>query len=133
MKFFLIGALLLSVSSVTAQTKGDRKITVSVTDTADLFNRVSLYLYEHGYSADQKDQAVQFIETAPRRLTRWNAYQKIRVLVKGSEVVITSTVTVDKDSGDVQFRGGKGSIFRDCWDNMEALAAAFPGQTSYSK
>lgn len=127
-----------------AQQKKDSKIIVTPSDTSNLINRVALWLYDNGYSIDQKDESVKFIQSSEKTMKRWGVSQKLRVLVKDSTMVITGSysfntsvtvagVTMENTFDPVLFMGRKGSIMMDAWDEMVRLAKDFGSVIAYSK
>lgn len=132
---YIILPLLLVTCIANAQQKKDSKIIVAATDTTNAFNMVALKLYEAGYTVDQRDDQVKFLVTEPKYLKRWNAYLRIRAIQKGTTIVFSGEVNLpsfDKRFDQLEYVGAKGSINRDSWEQIDAIARQL-GTVSYSK
>jgi hypothetical protein len=125
---FLIPAICFS------QSKGDTKIIVKASDTANLFNRVVSYLYEQGYSLERKDEVAGFLQTDEREMKKYTAFYKIKALVKDGTITFTSVMklpTMEKTFSDVSWTKGD-SFYRRVWNIVDEIARQF-GAVSYSR
>ena len=117
--------ILLPVSSF-AQKKGDTKIILNNTD----FDKVTLALFENGYTIDNKDEKLKFISTKTKDLgsigVRIRAIQKDSTITLSGEVVDRALMIVIRSSEPIytpiQFGGMKGSTRRDSWNELAKLA-----------
>lgn len=137
--------LLLFCSSICfCQSKGDTKIIVTPADTSNLFNRIVLFLYESGYTLESKDETLRFIATSEKSLKKLNASMKLRVLEKEGKCIITGFTAFnfelkilgakqERTFDSVKFGAMKGSVNRECWNEMEAVARNFGTEIQYSK
>jgi hypothetical protein len=118
-----------------AQSKGDTKVIVTVTDTANLFNRVAMVLYEKGYSLAQKDESLHFMATNEKATKYANV--KINVLVKGNEVTLygdmDATFTIIVDYEPIVFRGVNGSLYKRVFAELQSIAEKIGGEIRYGK
>jgi hypothetical protein len=141
MKILFTLLVLLFAQFVYCQSKGDSKIVVVAADTSDLFNRVVMYFYEHGYTVAQKDPLLGFVATDEKGYGSVSI--KVNALVKGSTIVFTSMwasnisldfggVKSERNFSPVKYGGVKGSDYRLTWDETAKIAKAF-GEVSYSK
>jgi hypothetical protein len=51
-----------------SQVKKDTKIIATITDTANVFNRLALAFYDRGYSFEQKDKELFFLATNEKKI-----------------------------------------------------------------
>jgi hypothetical protein len=118
-----------------AQSKGDTKVIVTATDTANLFNRVAMVLYEKGYSLAQKDESLQYMATNEKATKYANV--KINVLVKGNEVTLygdmDATFTIIVDYEPIVFRGVNGSLYKRVFAELQSIAEKIGGEIRYGK
>jgi hypothetical protein len=145
MKYILVSALFLMCTlSSFAQEKKDAKITVTVKDTINLFNRVALALYEKGYSLANKDSQAGFIATDEKPVPKTAGSMKIRALVKDSTITFTGLMAIDVEMkilgtklertfDPVTFWGEKNGSYKICWREMESIAKQFGDKITYSK
>jgi hypothetical protein len=133
MKFLLI--LLLCPFLSFAQSKGDTKVIITAPDSAGLFNKVAMVLYERGYSLAQKDEALKFMATN-EKTTKW-ANIKVNALVKGNEVTLSgdmdATFTVIVDYEPMIFLGMKNSLYKRVFAELQAIADKIGGEIRYGK
>lgn len=126
--------LLLIPTICFAQSKGDTKIIVKTSDTANLFNRVVSYLYDNGYSLERKDSEAGFLLTDEREMKKYTCLYKIKALVKDGTITFTSTMklpTLDNSFSEVHWTKGD-SFYRRVWDIVDEAAKQF-GSVSYSR
>lgn len=126
-----------------SQEKKDSKIIVTASDTASLFDRVALAFYEKGFTLEQKDEKVKFLATADKTLkSNANFDYRYRALIKGNQITFFGEIALNHDFivktktkqfDPIEFRGTKGSAFRDTWDEMESIARQFGTEIRYSK
>ena len=139
MKYLVLFLLLPFVS--TSQEKKASKVIVIAKDTSNLFKRVSAFLLADGYTFEQRDEELQFIATAGKKMPRSGGSGKLRASIKDSIVTITGLVTVESllSKGDattfepVSYKGMNGSLNMKVWNEMVAVARKLGEQISYSK
>lgn len=133
--------LLLIPTLCFSQDKKDKKIIVTVSDTANLFSKVKLSLYEQGYTVEQSDEQLKFIATGEKSLGSRSI--KLRTLIKEGKITFTGTFANDvtlsfggakaeRTFMELYYGGMKGSDLRIAWNEMEKVAKSF-GQITYSK
>lgn len=126
--------LLLSIGCY-SQSKGDSKIIVNVTDTANLFTRVVKSLYERGYTMEAKEMG--FIVTNDKDLKKYPFKIKVSISVNGS-MTITGKIKpaykteFENSYFDVSFKGEKNNPFKEAFAEMAEIGKLF-GSISYSK
>ena len=144
MKYQLLLPFLLLSTGLFAQAKNDSKIIVVPADTVNLFDKLITLLYKEGYTVKTEDKTRGVLITEERTL---NAYYnpKVRLrLFMGSTVTITGEVdaNVDFSTGfaklksafePIVFKGMKGSILRNAWNEMDRMAKLIGEQRSYNK
>lgn len=137
----LLAALCLSLSA-TAQTKKDTKITVTVQDTAGLFNKVAMLLYDKGYGIQRKDESLKVISSDEKTISSGSV--KYRFILKDFTVIISgdvaSNVTLsiggakaERSFSPIYYGGMKNSILRLGWNEMVSLAKELGTEIVYSK
>jgi len=136
--------LILSPLFSFGQAKKDSKIVVTVLDTANLFNRTVLYLYEQGYALEAKDEALKYISTKDKPLGKQSASIKVNVLVKDSILTISGAIaddvqltiggiTTTRTFMPIEYRGLKRSAMMLAWEELEKIAKSFGTLLTYSK
>lgn len=131
---FLICALVSS-----AQKTKDTKVTVAVSDTANLFAKVTRSLYEQGYTITLKDEQAKFIDTDWRQLKKTAGKVKTRILFIDNTIQFSSKYKLAFESAfgememDISNNGSKGSDVKIYWEELVRLAKLFGGNVSYSK
>jgi hypothetical protein len=133
-----VSLLLLPFISI-GQNKKDTKIIVTVTDTTNLFNRLALAFIEKGYTLEQKDKELGFIATGEKTHPKMAASKKLRAQIIKGTIIFTGLVALDSQIAGLartfdplQYRGAKGSVFMDAWEEMKGIASQF-GTLAYSK
>jgi hypothetical protein len=136
MKAILLSLVLIPTLCFSQQKK-DSKIIVTASDSVNLVNRLSLALYEKGYSLEQKDEGLGFISTSEKQMEKFALKMKLKVLIKGSVITITGEAGTVMDgipiSTAITFNGSKRSPMMDGWKEMESIAKQFGNNVSYSK
>jgi hypothetical protein len=120
--------LLLVPTFSFAQKKGDTKI---ILDTMS-FDKISLVLFENGYSIDTKDEKLKFLSSKTKDIgsigVRIRIIQKDSVMVLSGEVVDRAAMIVLRSNepiySRIQVGGMKGSTRRDSWNEIVNLAKA---------
>jgi len=141
MKYTYLLLLLISFNA-SAQTKGDKKIIVSVSDTANLFSRLALSFLEKGYTLENKDQQLGFLSTKEKSLEKLGASTRMKALIKENSIIFSGDVASDVEMKiwdikmertflPLEYRNNK-SAFGYGWKRMEEIAKEF-GTLSYSK
>lgn len=117
--------------------KGANKILVSLSDTANIMQRVSLALYKKGYSIKQKDESLHFIATNSKGLNNAPSEITIHVLIADKTAIISgqaATVSMgNKLMQDVEYSGAKNSTNRIQWDELESIANVIGSNIQYRK
>ena len=137
--------LLISVVSYSQDKppKGTTRMAVTVTDTTNLYNRISLLLYEKGFSIDNRDQGLGFIASSEKVVNDFCS-MKVHILIKDSTVTITPFLATNISTGSGMFKtersfetikygGMKGSGQRIAWEETMSIAAAFGTKFTYLK
>jgi len=115
-------ALLLVPAFSFGQKKGDTKIVI---DTVS-FDKISVVLFENGYTVDNKDEKLKFLSTKTKDIgsigVRIRIMQKDSTLIISGEVVDRALMIVLKSNEpiyyNIQFGGMKGSTRRDSWNEI---------------
>jgi hypothetical protein len=126
------------------QQKKDSKIIVTVQDTANLFDRVTLQLYERGYTLEQKDQALGFLSTTEKPLPKATGSIKVKAIMKDSTITFSAVQALDfevqlfgtkmqRTFEPVHYIGAKNSINMKAWNELQAIAELFTGRIYYGK
>jgi hypothetical protein len=143
MKYLLI--LLLAPCLSFGQQKKDNKIIVTVSDTANLFNRVIKTLYAAGYIVDVKDEENNFLSTKEKSLPKDASTSVIIKAFINSNIVTfsgegASNVTfslggakAERTFTGIYYGGMKGSSLRNSWNELDAIAKQLGGIITYSK
>ena len=108
------------------QKKGDTKIIV---DTVSM-DRVSIALFENGYTIDTKDERLKFLTTKTKDIgsigVRLRIIPKDSFLIVSGEVVDRALMIVMKSSeplySTIQNGGMKGSTRRESWNELLRIA-----------
>jgi hypothetical protein len=133
MKYILV-ILFLIPTLCFAQQKNDTKVIVSVSDTANLFNRLAAAFYKRGYTLETKDESVGFINTKEQEMKNYSPFQTIRAFISGNTITLTSKIRMGNlATFDVTFNNRKKNAFVAAWEEMEDLAKQFGNQITYSK
>lgn len=109
-----------------AQKKGDTKV---ILDSVGL-DKVTLALFENGYSVDTKDEKLKLIATKTKDVGSLGV--RVRIMQKGSTIILSGEV-VDRAAmivissnepiySVIQYGGMKGSTRRDSWNELVKLA-----------
>jgi hypothetical protein len=119
--------LLLLLPAITfAQKKGDSKIIIDAVS----IDKISLILFENGYTIDGKDEKNKFLSTKTKDIGSIGV--RIRIMQKESAMIISGEV-VDRalmimlNSREpiytpIKFGGMKGSTVRDSWNEIAKVA-----------
>jgi len=118
--------LLLVPAFSFGQKKGDTKI---VLDTVSM-DKISLTLFEHGYTIDTKDEKLKLLSTKTKDIgsigVRVRIMQKDSVMILTGEVVDRALMIALKSNepvySTIQCGGMKGSTRRDSWNEMLNVA-----------
>jgi len=122
--------------------KGDAKIIVIPSDTANLFKRVVLALLEKGYTIESKDEQLKYIASSEMALGSRSI--KIRILIKDSIIIFSGQVAnnvsfslgsakTERVFYNIYYGGMKGSDLRIAWKELDNFARHFGTNISYSK
>lgn len=137
MKYLLLILLIPTITQ--AQQKGSTKI-MAKADTAGLFNKVALYLFDRGCTFETKDYALGVISTGALSSKKYSTSVKLRIRFTDSSFTVTGYIVSDIElfgvkSGDIQvsFSGAKKSPMRDAWNEMDELAKKFSTQITYAQ
>lgn len=146
--------LLISVNSIAqkvAETKPNEpprkasKIIVLVRDSANtLFDKLTLALFDKGFTVDNKDERLKLISTKERPMPKGNMLTKIQARINDTAIVFTSTmalgfemkildVKMEQTYDPVTYSGMKGSYMRVAWNELDAIARMFGDKIVYSK
>jgi hypothetical protein len=132
MKSLLIGLFLIPTLCF-CQQKKDSKVIVSVSDTSNLFNRITLALYEKGYTLDTKDESVGFIKTKEKEMEDYFAYQSMTVFIKQGVITLTSKIRLGGvGTFDVEYMGERKNAFTASWNEVVSFGKQF-GTVSFSR
>lgn len=141
----IIFILALSVCALLAHAqkppKKSSKIVVSA-DTAGVFNKIVLSLYDLGYTIESRDDVNKFVLSGEKEFGSYSI--KMKALVKDSSIVFSgfmaSNVSIsiygaktERAFGSVYFGGMKGSPLRDAWEKLENFALSFGATISYGQ
>lgn len=144
MKFVLFGLFLINTLASYSQEKKDSKIIVRVSDTSNLFTRLSMAIIDKGYSFENRDQSLGFISTAEHPVKNTAGSLKIRAIIKDTAIVFTGLFALDFEQNilgvklertfePVTFLGEKNGSYKVCWREMESIAKQFGTKITYSK
>jgi hypothetical protein len=122
--------------------KNDTKIKVTVSDTTGLLKKITLALYENGYSVNFKDEQLQFIESTEKAIANNQYSVIIRALIKDSAVIFTGQVANNEFSRsgifrpervffNVHYETWKSTNFRLAWDEIASFANNFGTDVQY--
>src|SRR5688572_30273980 len=78
----LVTYLIVACVNGYTQEKKDSKVIIKIADTTGVLNKISLVLYERGYSILQKDEQLKFIATDEKTFKAANGSFKYRFFVK---------------------------------------------------
>lgn len=119
--------LLLLVPTLSfSQKKGNTKIVI---DTVS-FDKISVVLFENGYTIDSKDEKLKLLSTKTKDIgsigVRIRIMQKDSVMILSGEVVDRALMIVVSSKEPIysviQYGGMKGSTRRDSWNEIEKIA-----------
>lgn len=136
----LLAAVLYTTLSYSQQPKKkDAKIIVTPTDTTNLFNRITIALFEQGYNPDIKDEKAGIVISKEKDFRTYSV--RIRAIVTSTTITFSgqgrfySLVRGDKDDDfeDIYYAGAKGSDLRNAWEEIDKIAKRFGNNINYSK
>lgn len=128
--------------------KGANVILVSTGDSvAVAYKKIGAAILGAGYTIDQADRELGFINTKPHATPSGSPLHTVRVVItpaqtgavielRGALSLARAMVASPMFAGESQtaFRGMKGSAFMVCWQELQAMARAYPsGKLSYLK
>jgi hypothetical protein len=140
---FILQLLLIPTFSFSQKpVKKDTKIIVIPTDTINLLNKISIALYEKGYSIESKDEQLKFIASTEKGFGDYSV--KIRAFINDSVIVFTGQMAsnislslwgakTERAFENIYYGGMKGSQFRKAWDELDSFARIFGTHIMYSK
>jgi hypothetical protein len=140
-KMILFGLFLICTCTALAQKNKEKKIIVTVKDTAGLFNRVVHAFYEKEYTLDNKDNEAGFISTKEKTIQAgFPTEVKLRALIKDSVIIFSGEYKVNlavmgqpPTFDQIANWGMKGSAVRLSWEEMLFIAKQFGDKITYSK
>lgn len=134
--------LLLPVFSLAQPPKKSSKVKVVLADTIGAFNRLTLALFDKGYSFENKDEQLKIIATNERPVNKYAASSKIRARITDSILVLQGSIALDVEMklfgtkmertfSSVQYIGAKKSQMREAWNELEEIARMFGSVVRY--
>jgi hypothetical protein len=126
--------------------KKANKIIVLTKDTSgNLLDKISIELFDMGYTIESKDEKSKFIVTKERPSQHYGTMSKIRTRVNDTAIVFSGQIALNSDRDifgtkeasktfyDVDYSGAYKSANREAWNELEALARKFGDKIIYSK
>lgn len=152
-KLYLSCVVVLSCTNLMAQNatnghppKKASKIIVLVKDSANtLLDRLSGFLFDRGYTIDNKDEKVKYITTKGQPSKSYGTISTIRARINDTAIVFTGQIALNSDRDilgikraelsymNVDYRGSKKSAMREAWNELDAIARQFGDKIIYSK
>lgn len=133
MKYILASLFLICTLSSFSQQKKDTKVIVAVSDTTNIFNRLTKAFYEKGYTLETKDETAGFINTKEKEMDKYTPFQTIRAFVSGNTITFTSKIRMGNlGTFDIEFYNRRKNAYVAAWEEMESIAKQF-GTLTYSK
>lgn len=158
MKSLLLAVLLACSIPTLAQTvptvgqeagapfKGANVVLIHSTDSASVaYDKVGRLLLSEGYALDKTDKGLGFIGTSYREVAKGRAQVALRftvipapsgVVIQGRAVMHMPALQHTALNGDspAEYRGMKGSPMLATWEELNRVAAAYPGgQLAYKR
>lgn len=154
MKHYLLAGLLLAAVPSIAQTappdgqeaaqpfkKANTLIIHTSDSVATAYRKLAGVLLNAGYTIDRNDKELGFLNTKARPTAKKMAMQTLRASVvktqTGADILLKGSYATPGlaamspwlMSGDTEteYRGMKGSLIMSCWDELEKVAALYPG------
>ena len=154
MKLYLLAVCLLSAAPVLAQAvppngqevptpfKKANTIIIHTTDsTGTAYKKLAGVLFNAGYTLDRNDRELGFLNTKARPAANKAAMQTLRASIiktpEGADILLKgayatpglAAISPWLMSGDTEteYRGMKTSIVMSCWNELEKVAALYPG------
>lgn len=122
------------------------KIIVLVKDSANtLMDRLTMTLFDHGYTIDNKDEKLKLLSTKERTLKKYNALVKIRASINDTAVLFVGDIALGFDIelfgirdhqpsySEIYYGGAKKSPLREAWNELDAIAHKLGDRIVYSK
>lgn len=137
-KYFYLSVILLISAVCYSQQKKDSKIIAHITDTANLFNRLSSALYEAGYDLETNNPTIGFVSTKDKEMKKYAVKGKLRASIRDTAIIFTGQMRLSFKSEfgdmytDVEYIGAKNSPMREVWNDMDSIAKQL-GPVTYSK
>lgn len=140
--------LILIAIGVAAQEPPNKasKIIVMTRDSANtLINKISISLFDHGFTIEQKDEQIKVITTKAKPSRTYGTMSMIRVKIVDTAIIFTSGISLNSDRDifgtkeavksfhDVEYRGSKKSAMREAWNELVSIAKLFGEKIVYSK
>lgn len=126
--------------------KKSSKIIVLVKDSANtLMDKVTLALFDYGYTIDNKDEKLKLLSTKERSSKKYSTLTKIRASINDTALVLTSDIALgfsvdflgardlQPSYSAVYYGGAKKSPLREAWNELDAIAHKFGDNIVYSK
>lgn len=132
----LIAIILLPVFSLAQPPKKSSKVIVTIADTASVFNRLSLAIFDRGYTFETKDDQLKLVSTNEKPVKKGGASAKIRARIIDSTIVLTGVIALDVEMtilgvkmertfSKVEYIGAKKSPMREAWNELVEIAQMF--------
>jgi hypothetical protein len=137
MKQILLCLFLICALYSLGQQKNDSKVIVTVTDTANLFNRLAMAFYEKGYTMETKDESAGFINTKEKEMDKYSPYQTIRAFIRGNTIMLSSKIRMGSlGTFDIEYNKAMDkykTAYSAAWNEMKDIAKQFGNNITYSK
>lgn len=122
------------------------KIIVMVRDTANtLMDKLTMTLFNYGYTVDNKDEKLKLISTKERSSKKYSTLTKIRASINDTAIVLVGEIAlgfsvelfgardIQPSYSAVYYGGSKKSPLREAWNELDAIARTFGDKIAYSR
>lgn len=121
------------------------KIIVLANDSSNiLLKKITLALFDRGYTIDTKDDNLKYVTTKERASKKYNTLFKIRVGINDTAIIFTGTMALAFETQflgvkqpptfqPIVYQGMKKSPVMDAWNELDAIARMFGDKITYSK
>lgn len=126
--------------------KKSSKIIVMVKDTGNaLFDKLTLTLFNYGYTIDSKDEKLKLITTKERSSKKYSTLTKIRASINDTAIVLASEIALgfsieflgtrdlQPSYSAVYYGGAKKSPLREAWNELDTIARTLGDKIVYSR
>ncbi len=126
--------------------KKSSKIIVLVRDSANtLLDKLTLALFDHGFTIDNKDEKLRLVSTKERSSKKYSTLTKIRASINDTSIVLASQIALgfsvdllgardlQPSYSAVYYGGAKKSPLREGWNELDAIARTFGDRIIYAK